>query len=60
MTDITYEWVLLQDDEFVAGGECSTIEEAETESNRYFLQYKEDGPVELTIYKKEVVSERCA
>jgi hypothetical protein len=50
--DVTYEFVVYQDGDEMAGGSCSTEADAMREANHYAMMYRQDAPVDVSVWRR--------
>jgi len=53
MSEITYEFSVMQDDEEVAAGAAGELAPIMQEARHYAAQYRQDGPVAVYVWKSE-------
>lgn len=54
--EVEYEYEVWQDDALQAGGRENDYASAKSEANHYAMMYAQDGPVEVRIYEKRLLS----
>jgi len=54
--DVEYEYEVWQGDVLQAGGRENDYASAKSEANHYAMMYAPDGPVEVRIYEKRLLS----
>jgi len=54
--EIEYEYEVWQGDDLQAGGRENDYASAQSEANHYAMMYAQDGPVEVRIYEKRLLS----
>ena len=53
---VEYEYEVWQDGDVQAGGSAPDYASAQSEANHYAMMYVTDGPVEVRIYEKRLLS----
>jgi len=53
MTEVTYEFSVMQDEDEVAAGAAGELEPIMREAGHYAAQYRQAGPVAVYVWKSE-------
>lgn len=53
MTEVTFEFSVMQNDEEVAAGAAGQLDPIMAEAKHYAAQYRQDGPVAVYVWKSE-------